>query len=476
MLLRWTRPPFGIARAASARARSPRRRGGRAAAPAVRRPRLRPRRPPPPPAPGHGRGGLRPGQDAGAVRGHRGRAARRRRRRRCCSPGPTTPRPPPRSTANPGGVRHAGDRCVWRPARRPGPSGSCSCTAGTADLPVADECAAALTAHGLEPRAAHRRRRGRHPPPARPTPTRWPRADAVVVVAGMEGALASVVGGLTARPGRRRAHQRRLRRRPRGRHRAARRCWPRARPASPWSASTTASAPPAPSLACDRCKHVRPPMADADRRLVPLLLRHRRRHGPRRRCVDAGADLDEVRALVRRLPVAGWALEAEPVLRGGIAATKVHVHADDDHGRAHRRPHRRAWSRRPACPTGSGTRALAVFAALAEAEGRLHRRPPDQVHFHEVGGARRHRRRRRHLRGPRGARRRRGPRVAGRRRARAWSAPPTACCPTRRRPWSSCWPRCAPTTGSTCAVELTTPTGAALLAGPAPAASGRCRP
>jgi uncharacterized protein (TIGR00299 family) protein len=31
-------------------------------------------------------------------------------------------------------------------------------------------------------------------------------------------------------------------------------------------------------------------------------------------------------------------------------------------------------------------RALSVFAALADAEGRLHRRPPEQVHFHEVGG------------------------------------------------------------------------------------------
>ena len=31
-------------------------------------------------------------------------------------------------------------------------------------------------------------------------------------------------------------------------------------------------------------------------------------------------------------------------------------------------------------------RALATFDALAEAEGRLHRRPPEQVHFHEVGG------------------------------------------------------------------------------------------
>lgn len=32
------------------------------------------------------------------------------------------------------------------------------------------------------------------------------------------------------------------------------------------------------------------------------------------------------------------------------------------------------------------TRSLATFAALAEVEGRLHRRPAEQVHFHEVGG------------------------------------------------------------------------------------------
>ena len=31
-------------------------------------------------------------------------------------------------------------------------------------------------------------------------------------------------------------------------------------------------------------------------------------------------------------------------------------------------------------------RALATFDALAQAEGRLHRRPPESVHFHEVGG------------------------------------------------------------------------------------------
>ncbi len=41
--------------------------------------------------------------------------------------------------------------------------------------------------------------------------------------------------------------------------------------------------------------------------------------------VDAGANLDEVRAMCERLDVGGWTLEATEVLRGGIGGTKVHV-------------------------------------------------------------------------------------------------------------------------------------------------------
>jgi uncharacterized protein (TIGR00299 family) protein len=100
--------------------------------------------------------------------------------------------------------------------------------------------------------------------------------------------------------------------------------------------------------------------------------------------VDAGADLDEVRTLLERLPVDGWSVEAEPVLRSGIAGTKLHVRTEADP------PHRTAAEvaaivAAAALPDRVHRRALATFRALAEAEGRLHRQPPETVHFHEVG-------------------------------------------------------------------------------------------
>jgi NCAIR mutase (PurE)-related protein len=99
--------------------------------------------------------------------------------------------------ANPGGTR-SGSTVVWRPAAGR-PEVVAVVTAGTADLPVAEECLATLSANGLVPRVItdvgvaglHR---------LLAVLDDIVEADAVVVVAGMEGALASVVGGLTAAP------------------------------------------------------------------------------------------------------------------------------------------------------------------------------------------------------------------------------------------------------------------------------------
>jgi pyridinium-3,5-bisthiocarboxylic acid mononucleotide nickel chelatase len=102
--------------------------------------------------------------------------------------------------------------------------------------------------------------------------------------------------------------------------------------------------------------------------------------------IDAGADIDEVRAVLRRVPLTGWRLDAEPALRGGIACTRAVVRggADDVVVRTH--AHIAGLIAEARLPRRVARRSLAVFARLAEVEGRLHRRSPDQVHFHEVGG------------------------------------------------------------------------------------------
>jgi uncharacterized protein (TIGR00299 family) protein len=101
--------------------------------------------------------------------------------------------------------------------------------------------------------------------------------------------------------------------------------------------------------------------------------------------LDAGAAVDEVIALLDRLPVSGWRLDVEPVLRAGIAATQVNVAVTDD-GVIRTYAHISGLIDEGRLPERVRNRAQATFAVLAQAEGRLHRRPPEQVHFHEVGG------------------------------------------------------------------------------------------
>ncbi len=101
------------------------------------------------------------------------------------------------SARNPAAVR-TGTTLAWRsrPAR---PGRVLVLTAGSSDLAVAEECVTTLTAHGLRPvlnpdvgvAGVHR---------LLATADELADADAVVVVAGMEGALASLVGGITPAP------------------------------------------------------------------------------------------------------------------------------------------------------------------------------------------------------------------------------------------------------------------------------------
>lgn len=101
--------------------------------------------------------------------------------------------------------------------------------------------------------------------------------------------------------------------------------------------------------------------------------------------LDAGAPLEGVLELLRRLPLSGWEIEVTEVLRGGLAASRVEVSVDDD-GVVRTYPAIVSLVEEARLPERVTSRVIAVFGALAAVEGRLHRWAPSQVHFHEVGG------------------------------------------------------------------------------------------
>jgi pyridinium-3,5-biscarboxylic acid mononucleotide synthase len=93
----------------------------------------------------------------------------------------------------------AGGAVLWRQPEAHRAARVLVASAGTSDGPVVDECVLTLRAYGFEPdRLADIGVAGLHRLLAHVD--RITSADAVVVIAGMEGALASVIGGLTSGP------------------------------------------------------------------------------------------------------------------------------------------------------------------------------------------------------------------------------------------------------------------------------------
>jgi uncharacterized protein (TIGR00299 family) protein len=101
--------------------------------------------------------------------------------------------------------------------------------------------------------------------------------------------------------------------------------------------------------------------------------------------VDAGADTSELARMLEWIPIGGWSLDFEPVLRNGLGATRAVVTARDD-GVVRTFMHVLGILEEARLPARVRARSVGAFSALAAAEGRLHRRPAAQVHFHEVGG------------------------------------------------------------------------------------------
>jgi len=100
--------------------------------------------------------------------------------------------------------------------------------------------------------------------------------------------------------------------------------------------------------------------------------------------LDLGFDFEELREKLGLLPLDGYKISAKKCDRSGIQATKFDVEAGHEHHHRHFADIRAMIEESRLSPWVK-EKSVEAFRHLAEAEGKIHGRPADHVHFHEVG-------------------------------------------------------------------------------------------
>ena len=100
--------------------------------------------------------------------------------------------------------------------------------------------------------------------------------------------------------------------------------------------------------------------------------------------IDAGLPLETLQGELAKLKLPGFAVRAEKVVKNGFAGTRVFVDTVPEH--AHRGlSDIVAIIERSELEDDIKRLGKAAFTRLAEAEAKVHSKPIDQIHFHEVG-------------------------------------------------------------------------------------------
>jgi pyridinium-3,5-bisthiocarboxylic acid mononucleotide nickel chelatase len=100
--------------------------------------------------------------------------------------------------------------------------------------------------------------------------------------------------------------------------------------------------------------------------------------------LDAGAEFAELERAVARLGLRGYHLSTRQKTASGIVALKFEVEVSESQEERHLGEIRSMIQRAGLTPTVTAN-AIAIFTALGEAEAKVHRSTPEEVHFHEVG-------------------------------------------------------------------------------------------
>src|SRR4030043_651243 len=102
--------------------------------------------------------------------------------------------------------------------------------------------------------------------------------------------------------------------------------------------------------------------------------------------IDAGLSPQRLRKELKRLRIPTIHLKAKKVLKRGLAATQVTVE-----GRNEKRSHRNLKEilrivEKSGVETDVKEKSREIFERIASVEGKIHRMPMEEIHFHELGG------------------------------------------------------------------------------------------
>ena len=102
--------------------------------------------------------------------------------------------------------------------------------------------------------------------------------------------------------------------------------------------------------------------------------------------IDAGLSSRLLRQELKKLGLPSVHLKATKVLKGGLTATQVVVE-----GKGETRSHRTLKEMlriidRSSLEPGIKEQSREIFRRIASVEGEIHRRPMEEIHFHEIGG------------------------------------------------------------------------------------------
>lgn len=101
--------------------------------------------------------------------------------------------------------------------------------------------------------------------------------------------------------------------------------------------------------------------------------------------IHAGADPEKLRTILATLPVSGYRLTIEPIVKQGVSAVRFDVQLDPAPQPHRHLKHLLKFLEDAALPDRARRRSMEAFRRLAEAEARIHGTTVEKVHFHEVG-------------------------------------------------------------------------------------------